>query len=324
MTSLPVELAPEGSQPGLWVNRNWQPGTAGIFAVVIGVSDYEHLPDPNDENVRKPYGLTKLAVSALTALRIFEWLRNECFIPGCPLAKCWALLSPTLAERQFDPQFAEHTTFPTFANCQNALRSWHRELESVSPEAAKESRTFFFFSGHGLQVLDDHHVVLPSDWLENGIKNDAVSVQNLWLGLAGLYVSRQFFFIDACRGDHDALCGSKIAGQRVLDEPLLVRGTNPERVAPILHATSAGQSAWQNEQPAKGLSLFGHALREGLCGAPQLQVEHTQGRKFVKLYPLQVFVEDNVRSQLDAANFKLIQPVRLGGSTRNETVTVLR
>jgi hypothetical protein len=29
--------------PGLWVGRQWQAGTPGLFAVVIGVSSYDHL-----------------------------------------------------------------------------------------------------------------------------------------------------------------------------------------------------------------------------------------------------------------------------------------
>ncbi len=321
--STPVHLVRDSSQPGLWVNRNWRTGTPGIFAVVIGVSDYQHLPAPDDTTTLRPYGLTKLAVSALTALRIFEWLRDECFIPGCPLAKCWALFAPTPAERGFDTEFAPHSDVPTFGNCQAALRYWHRELDAVSPSAGKDSRTVFFFSGHGLQVLYDHHVLLPSDWLREGITIDALNVQNLCHGLAGLHVPRQFFFIDACRGDHTALCGSNFTGQNVLNVPLLVRGSNPDLMAAILHATSAGQAAWQNEKPGNGLSLFGDALRAGLCGTHPLNLVHTAAGRVVNLYPLQKFVEADVSSRLAAAKFKTIQPVRLGGSTTDETVTVL-
>jgi len=76
-----MNLIPHDDQPGLWVNKAWRAGTPGTFAMVIGISDYATL-DGGLESLT----LGKLPVSALSAFRFFEWLENEYFVSGCPLA----------------------------------------------------------------------------------------------------------------------------------------------------------------------------------------------------------------------------------------------
>ena len=121
-----TDLRRDESQPGLWVNAKWYPGTAGLFAVVIGVSRYSHLLG-GEEQSPETYGLGQLAVSALTAFRVFEWLRDDYYIRDCPMAKCWILLSPTDAENKHEHQLASHTTPATFEECRLALGFWHEE-----------------------------------------------------------------------------------------------------------------------------------------------------------------------------------------------------
>ena len=61
-----TKLVSDPSQPGAWVNQKWTPGDAGLFAVLIGVSRYQHL-DGSRNPAPETYGLGQLAVSALTA-----------------------------------------------------------------------------------------------------------------------------------------------------------------------------------------------------------------------------------------------------------------
>jgi hypothetical protein len=69
-----VTLAPSATSPGLWENPTWRPGTPGLFAVVIGVSAYDHLRGGSGEQAADSYDLGQLFVSASTAFRFFQWL----------------------------------------------------------------------------------------------------------------------------------------------------------------------------------------------------------------------------------------------------------
>ena len=89
-----MTLTPHPTEPGLWVNPAWQEGTAGAFAVVVGVSRYPEIAR-RAEARRETYDLGQLGVSALTAFEFFRWLGEGYRVEGCPLALCWLLLSPT-------------------------------------------------------------------------------------------------------------------------------------------------------------------------------------------------------------------------------------
>ena len=54
-----MSLEPRTTEPGLWVNPDWQEGTPGTFAVIIGVSAYTHLAE-GDAQVPETFGLGQL------------------------------------------------------------------------------------------------------------------------------------------------------------------------------------------------------------------------------------------------------------------------
>ena len=99
-----MQLQPDPDKPGLWVNPNWKTGDGGMFALVIGVSRYEHLNDGPGAPADETYGLGQLTVSALTAYRFFEWLRSGYALDGLPIAQARLLLSPL---RKGDPNVDE-------------------------------------------------------------------------------------------------------------------------------------------------------------------------------------------------------------------------
>ena len=111
-----MRLEARTTEPGLWVNSDWQEGTPGTFAVLIGSSDYPHLAEV-DAPAPEIFGLGQLKVSALTAFAVFRWLTEPYWVEACPLARCWLLLAPTAEELAYEPRLAEHLTAPTFANC---------------------------------------------------------------------------------------------------------------------------------------------------------------------------------------------------------------
>jgi hypothetical protein len=133
-----MPLLADPNEKGLWINPNPPPGGAGVFALVIGVSRYDHLtggisPAPDT------YGLGQLAVSALTAYRLFEWLSDGYALTGWPVATARLLLSPvrkgiagaTADELAgCDPAICDHAVEATFANCQAAVERWYADMQA--------------------------------------------------------------------------------------------------------------------------------------------------------------------------------------------------
>src|SRR5579871_1921079 len=239
MNIVPTEKA------GVWINKDWTPGSPGTFAVIIGVSKYDHL----DES-QQAHHLGQLFVSATTAFSFFQWLEEGYRRTNCPMAMCWLLLSPTDDEIQFEPRLAANPCAPTFANCKTAIEHWWAEMSGLPQASAQKSRSIFFFSGHGVEVLEDRQVLLPRDYLRPPVsnENEALSTQNLSRGLKALRVPHHFFFLDACRNDYetsiDVLEGSKILNEQKN------RYNNPSCFVPLFYATAAGQQAWQPDNPS--------------------------------------------------------------------------
>jgi hypothetical protein len=318
--------------PGLWVDPDWRPGTPATFAVVIGMSRYRHLKggeqpvDPQGRAwIAEASELGQLHVSAVTAFRLFVWLAGQ-YRHEAPLARCWLLLSPTAQEKPL-LALADGTAVkcaePTLANCNAAIRSWSATMRQLPAAVASRSRGVFFFSGHGLESTQERQLLLPSDYLhppEPNI-NDAISTSNLRYGLGSLKVNQQLFFIDACRNDHKELRGKDMVGTKILvEEDTSVLPA--ELLTPVLYSTGPGQRSWEYRDPSKGISIYGQALLDGLCGTPNIQIKCTGEQCRIELSPLEQYVRARVLQLLETAKSKERQFVRLGGqSDTSMTVT---
>ncbi len=323
-----MNLQRQNDTPGLWVNPAWQEGTAGTFAVVIGVSQYPHLDcgaepaqDFDEAWIQEAKGLGQLKVSALTAFELFQWLAQAYRFDAAPIAKCWLLLSPTDLERQNTPDVDGHLERPTLGACQKALRAWRATIQRLPKEAQRDSRTLFFFSGHGLQVTHERQVLLPCDYLGGDAPNwnDALSTYNLRFGLESLEVPHRFYFVDACRNDFPEIRGKEVRGLDVLPE-------NEDayagiRAAAILYATSTSKQAWQPDDPSKGISLYGRALLDGLRGQPDIELKAKNGLVTVGFNKLEGFVAERIVALLKNFQSSAQQPVQPSGIVRDEVVT---
>jgi Caspase domain len=301
-----MALQPETDRAGRWADPTWTGDTAATFAVVIGVSRYHHLHGDD-----ATYGLDQLSVSALTAFRFFEWLRDRYRLDGQPLVRCWLLLSPTEAERAWEPGLASSVD-PTLDNCQSAIHEWYAEMRSLHPFHSKDSRALFFFSGHGLEFRDGHHLLLPSDYLRGayGQVDHAMNVANLYHGLRDLPLAESYFFVDACREDHAALRELMPEGRRILNRPLSYR-TRPDLKSAILYASGPGAAAWQPTGPEHGMSVFGQALVEALGGKGGFETR--DARHFVNFRHIDDYVGQRVGELLASSDPPVKQPVKLGG-----------
>jgi len=310
-------LKPDPARPGLWVNDGWTPGTPGTFAVIIGVSRYRNL-----DGSPTCFGLGQLFVSALTGFKVFAWLEKQYLRTGSPLAKCWLLLSPTPEETATSAGLSAHIAEPNFANCEKAIQEWKLEMSQLPAIAAGNSRSVFFFSGHGLEVIEDRQILLPFDYLDPGTPIDrALSTQNISRGLKALQIPLHFLFVDACRNDHNNLGRyAPLEGTKVLDEPASA-AVNPDCFVPIFYASAAGTQAFQPNDPKIGVSLFGEALLNGLS-CQGLAPDCSSGTCFIFLHRLRPFVGDRIKEILQTRyNQTSSQRVRVRGDQTEEPVT---
>jgi hypothetical protein len=286
-------LFPHNEIQGLWVNRDWARGTPGTFAVVIGVSDYTHL-DGGPESLN----LGKLPVCALSAFRFFEWLANEYYVEGCPLAMCWLLLAATDEELKLNPRMAEQALSPDFFACDQAIQAWFNEMKELPQPAAKESRSIFFFSGHGLEVIEDRQILLPRDYRPSRIVERAVSSQNIARGVKGLKVPLHFLFLDACRKDHDKLSDfAPMTGTAILNEPTN-KTINASCKVPLVYASAAGNTSWSPKLLAGTMSVFSQALIEGL-EAQGLKPDCSPEKCWIYLSKLYEFLQSRMQQILE-------------------------
>jgi DNA-binding beta-propeller fold protein YncE len=275
-----MALEPDATTPGLWIDPQAEKAGPGTFAVVIGASAYDRLAggDKPMSKLRFP-GLRQLEVSALTAYHFFEWLRTAYHFEGCPLVRCWLLLAPTDAEKKLiaAPTLA-HALKPDFGGCNRALNDWFTTMKNLSPDRlqdARASRSFFFFSGHGVELHAKRQCLLSCDFpmpREPGLPEQervdkVIGTANLADAMNGVDVPHHFFFLDACRDDMDNLKAEvPLDGYPILPVPD-VRGSRSNSIFRF-HATETGNQAFQGEPPER--SLFGQALLEGLSAPARL------------------------------------------------------
>ena len=318
-----MPMQPDPKRPGLWTNSDWVPAAGpGTFAVIIGSSNYYHLiGGSGTPPAAEPYGLAQLNVSAYTAFKFFDWLSTSYRHDQAPLAQCWLLLSPTAAERQFEPKMPV-VPEATMRECKGAILEWFAAMERLPPEHAEKSRSLFFFSGHGLGIATDRQILLPSDYLcpPGPVLNDAISTYNLYGGLRKLAIGEQLFMLDACRNDHAELRQADLKGADILTVWPAYQ-SNPDLIAPLVYATASGQQAWEPSSPKGGISLFGQALLEGLKAQNGMAADCASGVCNIQLLSLVPFLTRRVQELHIERGSRVRQPIRLGGSIADIAVT---
>ncbi len=301
-----------------YTNPKFQGGHA-TYAIIIGVSHYQHLPGGSKVETPNSYGLGQLSASATTAFRLFQWLRDEYRSEDSPLEKCWLLLSPQELELQRLPEMKEFVDAQhdaTFENCRRDIGDWWQSMNGLPRDIARGSKALFYFVGHGIEVVADRQLLLPTDYLSPPLNNTntAISSTNIRTGLSTLNVIDQLIFIDACRNDNWQFRGPLIQGEMVLPEPA-IGNSNPEIVAPVIFACAPGAQAFMpaNISDGNDMSLFGQELLAGLRAQPNLELSSDNGKHTVNVYPLQKFLNQRLTKRFQSYNMQVRAPVRIGG-----------
>jgi hypothetical protein len=262
-----MALERDPKNPSVWIDAGLPAGPSTL-AVVIGVSEYRHLDGGPAQypKAQTTFGLPQLSVSALTAYRLFEWLRAQYRFAPAPLSHCWVLLSPSQAEKNI-AKGLHGWPAATFEACKTALEGWANAIASLDTASQKKSRALFIFSGHGF-AKNGLQFLLPTDYLAPpGDINAAISTGNLLRGLKRYAIDADIFLIDACREPPPDLKPAW-RGSRILRES---RDLPPDshRASAVVYACGDGAAAFQPKSPADGLSLFGDAVLDGLRRAKE-------------------------------------------------------
>ena len=291
---------------GLWRDPSWTKGMPGVYALVVGVSAYAFL-EGGETAAHDAYGLGQLVSSATTAAKVFVWLRESFLRENLPVVWCWLMLSPTTKEREaFEKDGLTHYCEPTYDNLRVAISAWTGNIPNQSP-ASDVSRSFFFFSGHGVQS-NRKAVLLPCNYLDTTLGNpdlqNCIGVPDLKVWMEESPVAEHIALLDACRNEFSPLA-SKGANAHSLF-PANDSSSKGPRAAATLQATSPNAVAYQFE----GLpyTFFGQAVLDGLDGLDGLAVSRNSSLKFNDFFD---YVKQRVNTLLkDAAMVPLEQSAR--------------
>lgn len=302
-----MALVPVTDTLGLWQDPIWKPGIPGLYAVIVGVSNYPHLKGGSAE-AKETFDLGQLEVSARTAAAVFDWLRSDYQHADLPVVWCYLLLSPSEAEKSFlQNEEVTHYENPTDSHLRRAIQLWCSYLPEQSVPAGK-SRTLFFFSGHGVQSNWDP-LLLPSDYLFppnlTPVLENCVSAKEMMEWMKTHSVGEHLALFDACRNEFSPLATKGSTANRVF--PKNPPGPSP-RVVASLSATAPNSIAYQTS--GDDYTFFGRALIEGLDGAGGKTTVHRAGALDVEFLNLVKYIKPRVMQILQKHNTTLEQTAR--------------
>ncbi len=236
------------ADPALLIDRRAEPNIGpGLHAIIIGVSDYQHLSSAEDLPGDGLAALQKLESSALSGWRFAQKLKSldaEKRLAR-PLKTLRLLLAPSASELAAEPGLAAAGgDTPLCASIRDALRLWRKDVA-----ASKDEQALFHFSGHGIRRSLEETILLASNFLDPDVDvqlENAFNLRNIYNGMVPSLkfpdIGReQFYFIDACRDKPDALDALDDTSTPKIFEPVL--GSYDDRKAPIFFATKTGGSA---------------------------------------------------------------------------------
>ncbi|HEY0625863.1 MAG TPA: caspase family protein [Allosphingosinicella sp.] len=185
-------------------------GKCGFHALLIGVSDYANLSEPNDLPGPGLHALQKLDFPARSAFRIATKLKQLDAQQRLwrPLKTIRLLTAASPLELTNDPELAAAGGAPAnWKAIHDALYAWRDDVAKGEDELS-----LFYFCGHGIRRSLEESILLASDFLEKPGPQLAKSfrLSNVRNGMApsdeypniGRY---QFYFVDACRDKPDGL-----------------------------------------------------------------------------------------------------------------------
>jgi hypothetical protein len=307
-----MSLIPHASTKGLWVVPG-DPAT-GAHALIVGISAYPYLSGGSATNkAPNSGGLGQLAISALTAVRIFDWLRSAEAVAGGRIASCRLLLSPVGTElAEIDGLTQGNYATADFAAWRSAIEAW-RDSIFAGRTGTDPNTALFFFSGHGVEHLASP-ALLAADILDPnaaGSESRAIAIEAVARAIKTSGIDRALFFVDACRNAPAIAMTLNIVGQEII-KPVAYPPKSPDAVI-SLQSTRSGLQAFQ--VPGDTATIFGKALLEALDGPPPTYMPYdTKSAPWRLVFSnLESHVKNRVRDLLAVHTSVKIQPVEPSG-----------
>lgn len=174
----------------------------GVHALIVGVSNYQALPDYDEPPREAAWLLNKLTSGALSAFTFYEAVTKHQL--RLPLKTVRLLLSPHPKELAVNAGLTAAMSAASPANrasFEQCARDWRDDAKGNASDM-----TVFFFSGHGIQRGPEEGVLLLDDFLTpHGAPPLAKCFQigNVKNGMAPSdtypdIALTQFYFVDAC------------------------------------------------------------------------------------------------------------------------------
>lgn len=188
-------------QSGLVIdNRAALAGQPGLHAILVGVSDYEFLPNYDQPPDPTKLGFSKLSGPSLTVQALFNWLSAPATQLAQPLKTCRALTSPHREELRGLDRLRDVWAAKRQYVVQ-ALHDWRRDACDH-----RDSVTLLYYCGHGMQVAGEDVVLTFADFLGPYVTKlgNCAEFSNIKLGMTPCpdlpeVARKQFYFVDACR-----------------------------------------------------------------------------------------------------------------------------
>lgn len=251
-------------------------GGPGLHALIVGVSQYRHLPGGSGPPATFA-DMQQLSSAARSAHAVYRWLIESRERLPVPLASVRLLLSPSPTESSDEPELSELSGPCGLDEFLTAAYEWRADADAHSG-----GYTLFYFAGHGMQVNGNDTALLLEDFGDGrgGLLRNAVSTQNL---IAGMDRSRsrlntamtQLYFIDTSRDTPLWVGRSLSADPSAVFNIEVSQAAMPDyRMAACFYATAPNTRAYafSNSQ-----SLFSRALVECLKGAAAKPVDGYEG-----------------------------------------------
>lgn len=246
-------------------NRAALAGRPGVHAILIGVADYEFLPNYDQPPDPTKLGFSKLSGPALTVKAVFDWLDSSATRLAQPLKTCRVLISPHREESRNLAQLSEVWTAKR-QNVIQALMDWRRDACDH-----RDSTTLFYFCGHGMQVAGEDVVLTFADFLGPYVPKlgNCAEFSNIKLGMTPCpelpeIARTQFYFVDACRNYPYELSNfENPTVPPVFDVP---KNRTDDRQAPVLFGTPPTKMSIGF---VNGVSVLGRAFIHAIAHAAE-------------------------------------------------------
>jgi hypothetical protein len=216
----------------------------GVHALIVGVSSYPHLPGGGGSPAPEAFGMKSLASTALAAHAVYRWILNRKDHLPAQLATVRMLVAPSETEKEVEPELATLAEATTLEAFQRAVTDWRQDAST-----SRDSLTFFYFAGHGVQRTRGDATLLLSDFGDGigATLSKAVNAASIHSGMAPTksrpdIARTQLYFIDACRSlPTEFKEFEKMETAAVWDLEL---GGRDDRRAPLYYASIPGAKAY--------------------------------------------------------------------------------